>query len=173
MKRSIRITALAVALSASGIGTYAQSGATRDQVRSELVEAIRSGDILSGESGLTLREQFPNRYPQVPKPPGLTRAQVQAELADAIRNGQLIAGGEIGAPADQGIPGAFPRELMVGQKTRVEVQQELAEAIRTGDILAGGESAQLLRLQNPAHYTRMAAQKPGPAADRLASTPMR
>ena len=173
MKRSIRITALTVALAAPYLVAHAQSGATREQVTNELAEAIRSGDIISGESGLTLREQFPGRYPQAPKPPGRTRAQVQAELADAIRNGEVIAGGEIGSPGVQGIPGAFPRELMVGQKTRAEVQQELAEAIRTGDMLAGGESAQLLRLQNPAHYTQLAGRKPGAAADRVASTPMR
>ena len=100
-------------------------------------------------------------------------SQVQAELADAIRNGHLTAGGEIGARPDQGIPGAFPRELLTGEKTRAEVQQALAEAIRSGDILVGGESGQLLRQQNPGHYTRMAAPKRAPDADRMAGTPMR
>jgi hypothetical protein len=39
------------------------AGRTRQQVRQELAEAIRTGDIISaGESGQTLREQYPQRY---------------------------------------------------------------------------------------------------------------
>jgi hypothetical protein len=42
-------------------------GKTRQQVRDELAEAIRTGDIVaSGDSGLTLREQYPRRYGAAP-----------------------------------------------------------------------------------------------------------
>ena len=40
----------------------AQAGKTREQVRAELYEAIRTGDMLAGDSGRTLYEQFPERY---------------------------------------------------------------------------------------------------------------
>ncbi|MEJ8837480.1 DUF4148 domain-containing protein [Ramlibacter sp. AN1133] len=152
MKDIIRQAAFLVALAALGATASAQTAKTREQVRSELAEAIRSGDIISGESGLTLREQFPGRYPAVPKAPGLSRAQVQAELAQAIRDGELVSGGEIAQRAADGLPGAFPRELQVGQRTRAEVKAELAEAIRTGNILAAGESGQLRNQLNPSQY---------------------
>jgi hypothetical protein len=170
MNRTIRHSAVAFALSALFIGAQAQSGKTTEQVRSELAEAIRSGDIISGESGLTLREQFPNRYPPIAKPAGLSRAQVQAELGAAIRGGQMIQGGEIGARADQGIPGAFPNELMVGQKTRAQVREELAEAIRTGDMLADGESGALLKDLNPARYAKAALPEIKVGADRTGTS---
>ena len=152
MQHTIRHAALVLALAAVGATASAQSGTTREQVRNELAEALRSGDIISGESGLTLREQFPARYPAAPKAPGLTRAQVQEELAQAIREGGLLAGGEIAQRPGDGPAGAFPRELIVGQRTRAEVRAELADAIRTGDILAAGESGQLRNQLSPGGY---------------------
>jgi hypothetical protein len=152
MQHTIRQAALVVALAALGATASAQTARTREQVRAELAEAIRNGDIISGESGLTLRQQFPGRYPAAPQAAGLTRAQVQAELAQAIRNGELLTGGEIAQRAADARPGAFPSELMVGQRTRAEVKAELAQAIRTGDILAAGESGQLRNQLNPSQY---------------------
>ena len=40
----------------------AAPGKTRDQVKAETLAAIRDGEIPRGETGLTLREQFPQRY---------------------------------------------------------------------------------------------------------------
>ena len=37
---------------------------TRAEVQAELAEARRNGDVLVGDSSLTLREEFPQRYPQ-------------------------------------------------------------------------------------------------------------
>ena len=55
----------------------AQTGKTREEVRAELAEATRTGNIMAnGESGLTLRELFPQRYAAVATASGLTRAQV-------------------------------------------------------------------------------------------------
>jgi ribosomal protein L30E len=158
MNHSIHRTALVIALSVLCVGAHSQSERSREQVRAELAQAMRTGDIVSGESGLTLREQFPGRYPQRAQATGFTRAQVEAELAAAIRDGHVITGGEIGQRPDQGVPGGFPRELAVRQKSRADVEAELAEAIRTGDILAGGESGQLLNQQNPTAYSGL----PGP-----------
>src|SRR3954468_19280820 len=139
MTRSIRSTALALLVSVLCAAAHAQAAKTREQVRNELAQAIRNGDMISGESGLTLRQQFPARYPQAAPTPGLSREQVEQELADALRGGDLMVGGELADRRSDGVPGAFPRELMVGMKTREQVRSELAEAIRTGDVLAGGE----------------------------------
>jgi hypothetical protein len=39
------------------------AGKTREQVKAELAEAIRTGDIIAnGETGLKLNEEFPQRY---------------------------------------------------------------------------------------------------------------
>jgi hypothetical protein len=41
----------------------AATGLTRDQVKAELREAIRTGDIaVAGDSGLKMNEAFPRRY---------------------------------------------------------------------------------------------------------------
>ena len=45
-------------------GTPVFAGVTRKQVKAELAEAIRTGDIMAGgESSLKLNELHPNRYP--------------------------------------------------------------------------------------------------------------
>lgn len=66
------------------------SNKTRDQVRAELVEAQRTGDILAfGNSGKNLNELYPNRYPVKAVAQGKTREQVRAELAQAQRSGEF------------------------------------------------------------------------------------
>ena len=58
--------AAAALILASGLmaGTPAFAGTTREQVKAELAEAIRTGDIMAGgESNLKLNEVYPNRYP--------------------------------------------------------------------------------------------------------------
>lgn len=43
----------------------AEPGLTREQVKRELAEAIRTGDISPpGDSGLTLKQLYPDRYPK-------------------------------------------------------------------------------------------------------------
>jgi hypothetical protein len=42
--------------------TALASAKTREQVKAETLAAIRDGEIVRGESGLTLREQFPRQY---------------------------------------------------------------------------------------------------------------
>ena len=53
---------LLLAVFATSAQAQAQAGKTREQVRAELYEAIRTGDMLAGDSGRTLYEQFPERY---------------------------------------------------------------------------------------------------------------
>ena len=61
--RALTFIVLAASMAA---GAHAQTGLTREQVKAELAEAIRTGDIIgSGESGLTLRELNPQRYANV------------------------------------------------------------------------------------------------------------
>ena len=66
------------------------AGKTRDQVRAELVEAQRTGNIQAvGNSGKNLNELYPNRYPAKAVAQGKTRDQVLAELAQAQRSGEF------------------------------------------------------------------------------------
>jgi hypothetical protein len=47
----------------AAFGTHANAQLTREQVKAELAEAIRTGDMpAGGESGLMLYEMYPERY---------------------------------------------------------------------------------------------------------------
>src|SRR5690606_28514391 len=91
-----KFSAIALVLSALFTGQAMAAGndsiVTRDQVKAELAEAIRTGNIVTGESSARLNEQFPALYPEQQVQSTVTRAQVQAELADAIRRGDIIVG---------------------------------------------------------------------------------
>ena len=115
---------------------------TREQVKAELAEAIRTGDIVVGEGGEKANELYPSRYPAKPAVQGKTREQVKAELAEAIRTGDIVVG-EGGEKANELYPSRYPAKPAVQGKTREQVKAELAEAIRTGDIVVGegGEKA--------------------------------
>ena len=82
---------LALTLSAFSAGSAfagdASAPKTREQVKAELAEAIRTGDISYGESGQKLNELFPHQYPAKPVVQANTREQVKAELAEAARSG--------------------------------------------------------------------------------------
>ena len=82
-------------LAAWGVTAQAQGAKTRAQVKAELAEAIRTGDMpAGGESGLKLNEICPSCYPAKPAVAGKSREQVRAELAEAIRTGDVSTGGE-------------------------------------------------------------------------------
>lgn len=87
-----QISAIAFAFSTLFAGqAMAASDApmTRAQVKAELAEAIRTGNIVVGESGEHLNEIYPHNYAAQQSASTVTRAQVQAELAEAAANGQL------------------------------------------------------------------------------------
>jgi Domain of unknown function (DUF4148) len=58
-----RIAAALMLLAAVSSHAHAQVGKSREQVKQELAEAIRTGDILAtGEASLPLNELYPQRY---------------------------------------------------------------------------------------------------------------
>ncbi len=107
MNRSYLSTiALAVAALTAG-QAFASSAKTREQVKAELTEAVRTGNIMAnGDSGQMLNDVFPDRYPAKPVVQGKTRAQVQAELAEAIRTGDIV-GDESGKKLNELYPGRY------------------------------------------------------------------
>jgi len=62
-------------------------GKTREQVRAELAEAVRTGDILAdGDQGLTLRELYPHRYATVAAKAGTVREQELSSIGASMPN---------------------------------------------------------------------------------------
>jgi hypothetical protein len=160
MSRSRTTFALLALAATLTVGTAqaqtAQAGKTRDEVRAELAQAMRTGNVMAnGESGLTLRELFPQRYPATATAPGLTRAQVTGELEEARRTGDLIAGGESGLRLNELNPQAYPPKFAGLGTTRAQVQAELREAVRTGNMLASGEAGLLLKELYPQRYANV------------------
>jgi hypothetical protein len=132
-------------LSVLSVGAIAQPQITREQVKAELLEAIRTGDIADGYDGLTRYEHNPSAYPARPVVVGKTRDQVKAELREAIRTGDIVDGYD-GLTRYEHNPSAYPARALVAGKTRDEVKAELAEAIRTGDIVVGESSLKVNEL---------------------------
>lgn len=146
---------LAVAALSAGQTLAADTDApkTREQVRAELREAQRTGDIVSdGETGLKLNELYPHRYPAAAVAQGKTRATVQAELQAAQRSGDIVADGETGQKLNELYPNRYPATATAQGKTREQVRAELREAQRNGDVMANSESGQTLKDLNPGRY---------------------
>jgi hypothetical protein len=153
-----RATGTLFLLAALGAAAHAEGGMTRAQVKAELAEAMRTGDMLaSGESGLTLRELNPRGYPAPVVAKGKTRAQVKAELADAIRTGDIMANDESGLRVNEEHPQLYPAQFVAAGKTRAQVKAELADAIRTGDMLANDETGLRLNEERPQRYAKARA----------------
>lgn len=80
------LTLLVAAFSAGpALAADASAAKTRGQVKAELAEARRTGDIAHGEFGHQLKELYPGSYPAKPGAQGKTRQQVKEELQDAVR----------------------------------------------------------------------------------------
>jgi ribosomal protein L30E len=162
MKLNRSTVALSLLLSVLSIGATAQPQITREQVKAELREAIRTGDIGDGYEGLTRYERNPSAYPARPVVVGKSRDQVKAELREAIRTGDIIDGYESLTRYERN-PGAYPAHTVVAGKTRDEVKAELTEAIRTGDIVVGESSLKLNELR-PGRYPKASSTtQPGEA----------
>jgi hypothetical protein len=163
--------AVALMLFAAFAGSAcAQSEKTRAQVKAELAEAIRSGDMIApGDSGLRMNELNPQRYPRAAQGPSLSRARVKAELAEANRTGDIVAAGESGLRLNERYPERYPAPAVFAQaKTRAEVKEELAEAIRSGDMVPAGEGGLRLNEEFPRRYAKARA-KPTADAQRSSS----
>lgn len=133
------LSALTVALAALSAGHALAADAaapkTRDQVKAELAQALRTGDILlNGEIGQKANQIYSAQYAAQPVAQGKTREQVKAELAEAIRTGDILVNGEVGQKANQTYTGRYPAKPVAQGKTREQVKAELFEAIRTGHM---------------------------------------
>lgn len=108
MNRFSKTAGMALLMTAA-LCAHAQSTTprTRDEVRSELAEAVRNGTILQGEIGLAPRDLYPENNPPLPQAPGRSRASVQAELAEARRTGDILAPGESGLPLKETFPSLY------------------------------------------------------------------
>jgi len=150
-----RNISIALLLAAVASAASAQQGLTREQVKSELADAMRNGDMIAnGELGLTERQLRPDLYPST-QVAGKTRAQVEAELATAQRNGELV---EASGLRDKDVtPGMYPADPVVAGKTRAQVEAELATAIRDGDMLAPGDSGLTENQLEPQVYAQQRA----------------
>lgn len=147
---AIRILSISLILTGAAGAVSAQEPLTRAQVKAELAQAIRDGDVQIGDSGRTLREENPSHYPKQIEAPGLTRAQVKAELAEAVREGDVQVG-DSGRTLAEIDPSRYPHPPQPADLTRAQVKAELAQAIRDGDIQQG-DSSETLAQQFPQRY---------------------
>jgi hypothetical protein len=155
-KMNTKFAATALILASSLIASTSFADVTRTQVKAELSEAIRTGDMMAvGEGNLKLNELHPNLYPAKTVTSSLTRTQVKAELAEAIRTGNQSAGGDSNLKLNELHPNLYPAQTVKSSLTRTQVKAELAEAIRTGNQLAGGESKLKLNELFPNRYPTM------------------
>jgi hypothetical protein len=134
---------LSIGLIAGAAGqAFAQDAASRTQMRADVDEARRAGELIApGEAGLTERQLRPDLYPSVAQQPAKPRQETRAELQEALRTGEIYAGGESSFKRNELDPNRYPRVAVAPGKSREEAKAELAEAVRTGDIVAGGELA--------------------------------
>jgi len=113
MNRSILsvITLAAAALTATHtMADTTSAPKTRDQVKAELAEAIRTGHVVvNGETGQKANELFPGLYPAKPATQAKTREQVKAELQEAVRTGDVQANDDSGLKLNQLYPQLYKR----------------------------------------------------------------
>lgn len=137
---STLLLALAAVATGNVLAADASSAKTREQVRAELAEAQRTGDIVAhGDSGKKLNELYPSRYPAPATVPGYTRAQVLAELAEAQRTGDVPAHGDSGKKLNELYPSQYPAKQASAGVSRTQVLAELSEAQRRGEFQIGGK----------------------------------
>jgi hypothetical protein len=154
---TIRNISVALALTVTASIASAQAGLTREQVKAELAEAQRSGDlVVHGATGLKANQLNPARYPATPAAPGKTRAQVKAELAEAQRTGDIVGNGPSGQKLNEMAPSRHATKPPAAAKTRAEVKAELAEAVRSGDMVTNSESGLKLYELSPGLYPMQA-----------------
>lgn len=91
-RNQISSIALALGTLFTGHVMAAENGpVTRAQVKAELAEAVRTGNVIVGDTGQLMKDVFPQNYP-AHTPSTVTRAQVRAEQAEANRTGNESAG---------------------------------------------------------------------------------
>ena len=147
---------IAVALAAShggyALASEATSSKSREQVKAELAEAIRTGDIVViSRRGLKANQVAPHLYPAPAAEPVKSREAINAELNEAITSGDVVVSSRKGLKANQIRPDLYPAKPVVEGKTRQQVIEERDLAISRGELLnrhRGGGSL----------FTRVSAQ---------------
>ena len=125
---------LAALVAGNAFAADASAPKTRDQVRAELLQAQRTGDILAqGDSGKLLNELYPSQYPAKVVAQGKTREQVQAELVEAQRTGNIMAQGNSGKLLNEVYPSQYPAKAVAQGATRAQVVAELEHSQHSGD----------------------------------------
>lgn len=158
-----RILASFAFTAASLVGAVQAQAAeiTREQVRAELAEARRNGELLAGgESGLRHRDISPTLYPVSAAKGMKSRAEVRADLDRARASGELIAVGDAGL-RERDLPHRQPAHVRMGDKSRADVRAELSMAQMLGEIVGVGEDGRTLAEMHPHRYAaaRAAAAK--------------
>lgn len=145
--------AVAALVAGQALAADTSESKTREEVKAELAEAIRSGNfVANGETGQKANELSPSRYPAKPAVQGKTREAVRAELAEAIRSGNYLVSGETGQKANERSSSLYSATSNVHGKTREAVKAELAESIRSGNMPADDASGLLLSQKFPKRY---------------------
>ena len=111
--------------------------------------------MANGESGLTLRELYPQNYPSQ-SVATRSRDAVLADLKVAQSAGDTLAAGELAGRLSDVSPQAYPAKVVAEGRSRAEVKAELLEALRNGDVLASGEAGLTLRQLHPSQYAHRA-----------------
>ncbi|WP_382152658.1 hypothetical protein [Hydrogenophaga sp. ANAO-22] len=110
---------------------------SRAEVKAELAEAIRTGDIVAdGQTGAKANELFPAQYAQARADKavtataavGKTRAEVRAEVAEAIRTGDYVIDGQTGVKANELFSGQYAQPVLADSKARGDVRAERVES---------------------------------------------
>ena len=135
-RKTLSVLSLSLAALVAGNAFAADASApkTRDQVRAELLQAQRTGDILAqGDSGKLLNELYPSQYPAKVVAQGKTREQVQTELVEAQRTGNIMAQGNSGKLLNEVYPSQYPAKAVAQGATRAQVVAELEHSQHSGD----------------------------------------
>jgi hypothetical protein len=112
MRNTLSALALAVLALSAGLALAQDPGGpkTREQVRAELMEAIRTGNMSANdETGRMLNEVNPSAYPPKVVVPCKTREQVRAELDEAKRTGNMPAPDDSGCMLRDLYPDLYPK----------------------------------------------------------------
>jgi hypothetical protein len=141
MNTRLRTTVSILVLAVAAGPVFAQDAAaakTREQVRAELLEAQRTGDVMAdGETGRKLNELYPRSFPASTTAQARARTEVRAELLEAQRRGDLMSFGDSESAFTQRYPGSASATSGL---TRAEVKAQVLEAQRRGDLMMSGDS---------------------------------
>ena len=131
MKTRLSLIAVALSTFVAGHAMAADPvvSKTRAEVRAELIEAQRTGNILAnGETGMLLKDLYPSQYPSQATVQAKSRDDVRAELIEAQRTGNILANGDSGMLLKDLYPSQYPTQSNAQGKSRVEVLAEVENA---------------------------------------------